>query len=384
MVDPLWLLAPILLFLIAAYFFRRERQRRLGLERTSRQVTQREQELEKSQIRLEEMMQAVAVSSSEALIVCDESLIVKLANPRAEGLFGPMLEGLSVITYTRSQPLEQLLIDTVSASGEEVLERVIRIHDKPHRASVYKVGEFFGLALEDISEFQRLSRARQDMVANLSHELRTPLTSLRLLADTLRSPAGSGHDVAQDLLLKIGAEVDTLEQIAQEMLDLAAIESGQQVVRLVRHKLQDILDVPLRRLSEQADRQGIEIVVNLPIEHYILADKDQAERAVLNVLHNALKFTPNGSTITIEAEGDRIPDSVTLLVQDEGPGIPPDDLDRIFERFYRGDRARNAPGTGLGLAIARHIMRAHGGKIWAENRPSPQQGAAFLLQFQIP
>ena len=330
------------------------------------------------------MMLAAAASSSEALIVCDELLIIQLANPHAEELFGSKRSGVSIISYTRSQPLEQLVIDAINSSGEEFLERVIRITDKPYRVRVHKVGDFYGVALEDISEFQRLSRARQDMVANLSHELRTPLTSLRLLADTLRSPAGSSPEVAQELLSKIGAEVDTLEQITQEMLDLAAIELGQQVVRLVRQKLQDVLDEPLRRLSEQAERQGVEIIVTLPVEYHILADKDQAERAVQNVLHNALKFSPQGSTITIEAEPDRVPDSITLLIRDEGPGIPPEDLERIFERFYRGDRARNAPGTGLGLAIARHIMRAHGGKIWAENRPSPQQGATFLLQFQIP
>lgn len=384
MIEFWWVLPLILMSIGAILLLQRERRRRLGLERSRRRETQRERALQEAQERITRMVQVVAASSGEALLVCDDALVVHLSNPKAEAIFGTLQPGSSIITYTRSQPLEQIVIDSIASSGEDVLERIVRIEDRPNRARVHKVGEFLGLAIEDISEFQRLSRARQDMVANLSHELRTPLTSLRLLSDTLRSPAGSDPEVAQDLLSKIGAEVDTLEQIAQEMLDLAAIESGQQVVRLVRQKLQDIIDEPLRRLDEQADRQGVEITVNMPTEHYVLADKDQAQRAVLNVLHNALKFTPEGSVITIEAASDRMPDSVTLLIKDEGPGIPPEDLERIFERFYRGDRARNAPGTGLGLAIARHIMRAHGGKIWAENRPSPQAGAIFLLQFQIP
>jgi two-component system phosphate regulon sensor histidine kinase PhoR len=384
MLELQWLLPIVALFTLLLFLWRRERRARLEIERARRQADAREKELEASQYRIDAFLQAVAVSSGEGLIISDETLSVLYTNPRAESLFGPWQTDVSIISYTRNQPLEQLMIDARSNIGDEPLERVVRIQERPHRARVQRYGEIFGLALEDISEFQRLSRARQDMVANLSHELRTPLTSLRLLSDTLRSPAGSSPEVAQDLLSKIGAEVDTLEQIAQEMLDLAAIESGQQVVRLVQLKLQDILEGPLRRLKEQADRQEVEIIVNLPIEHYVLADRDQAERAVQNVLHNALKFTPGGTRITIEAESDRVPDSVILLIKDEGPGIPPEDLERIFERFYRGDRARNAPGTGLGLAIARHIMRAHGGKIWAENRSTPQSGAVFLLQFQVP
>jgi two-component system phosphate regulon sensor histidine kinase PhoR len=384
MLELQWLLPIVALFTLLLFLWRRERRARLEIERARRQADAREKELEASQYRIDAFLQAVAVSSGEGLIISDETLSVLYTNPRAESLFGPWQTDVSIISYTRNQPLEQLMIDARSNIGDEPLERVVRIQERPHRARVQRYGEIFGLALEDISEFQRLSRARQDMVANLSHELRTPLTSLRLLSDTLRSPAGSSPEVAQDLLSKIGAEVDTLEQIAQEMLDLAAIESGQQVVRLVQLKLQDILEGPLRRLKEQADRQEVEIIVNLPIEHYVLADRDQAERAVQNVLHNALKFTPGGTRITIEAESDRVPDSVILFIKDEGPGIPPEDLERIFERFYRGDRARNAPGTGLGLAIARHIMRAHGGKIWAENRSTPQSGAVFLLQFQVP
>ncbi len=380
----LWWLLPLILLTALVVLLRRERQRLLSLERTRRLVIQREKDLEDARQRSEKMLLASSMSSSEALIVCDRTLEIQFANRYAEALFGVLRAGSSIISYTRSQPLEQLIIDAVNASGDEFLERVIRIHDRAHRVRVNREGEFLGIAIEDISEFQRLSRARQDMVANLSHELRTPLTSLRLLSDTLRSPAGSSPEVAQDLLSKIGAEVDTLEQIAQEMLDLAAIESGQQVVRLERLKLQDILAEPLRRLDEHADRQGVEITVDIPVELFVLADKDQAGRAVQNVLHNALKFSPEGSRIMIEAEAGRLPDSITLLIKDEGPGIPPEDLERIFERFYRGDRARNAPGTGLGLAIARHILRAHGGRIWAENRPTPQSGAVFLLQFQTP
>jgi two-component system phosphate regulon sensor histidine kinase PhoR len=242
--------------------------------------------------------------------------------------------------------------------------------------------EGIGLSLADISELLRLERARQDMVANLSHELRTPLTSLRLLVDTLISPTGKNPEVAKDLIKKMASEIDTLEQISQEMLDLAAIESGRQVVRLVPERLTDIVGIPLARLEDQAVRKNVSLLVAVAPDMIVLADRDQASRAVLNVLHNAIKFSPSGGMVRVEADEEVDQRKIVLRVQDSGEGIPPAELARIFERFYRGDRARQTPGTGLGLAIARHIMQAHGGRIWADNQVPPQSGAVVYLEFE--
>jgi two-component system phosphate regulon sensor histidine kinase PhoR len=289
---------------------------------------------------------------------------------------------VSLISFTRSIQLEQLVSDVIELPEGGTVVRVINLSDRPHRASARKTNGVVGLTISDVGEIQRLSRARQDMIANLSHELRTPLTALRLLSDTLRSPAGSDADVAAELVLKIGAEVDELEQMAQEMLDLSAIESGQQVVRMVPIALREILHGPLARIEDQAKRREVTVRARIPGELEILVDREQASRAVLNVLHNAVKFTVRGSEISLEAWPDEADESVILAICDMGPGIHPGEIDRIFERFFRGDRARVAPGTGLGLAIARHIMRAHGGRIWAENRPPPESGAIFYLAFQ--
>jgi two-component system phosphate regulon sensor histidine kinase PhoR len=219
-------------------------------------------------------------------------------------------------------------------------------------------------------------------VANLSHELRTPLTALRLLADTLQVPAGEDPSTARELASKISAEVDTLSQMTQEMLDLAAIESGRQVVRLVATRLAEVVARALDGHADQVRRQGLRIRVDVPADLEILADPAQAARAVGNVLHNAVKFSPAGGAVEIRGRVDEAGGLVTLSVADEGPGIPPDELERIFERFFRGDRSRGTPGTGLGLAIVRHILRAHGGEAWAEDRQPPQRGAIFSLHFQ--
>jgi len=245
-----------------------------------------------------------------------------------------------------------------------------------------RADEGVGIALLDVAEMQRLGRARQDMVANLSHELRTPLTALRLLADTLQAPVGQDPSTARDLASKIGAEVDTLSQMTREMLDLTAIESGRQVVRLVPSRLVEVVRTAVERLGDQAARREIRMEAEIPAELEVLADVDQAARAIGNVLHNAVKFSPDGGAIEIHAWPEADGEQVILSITDNGPGIPPDELDRIFERFFRGDRSRGTPGTGLGLAIVRHILRAHGGEAWAEDRQPPQRGAIFYLRFR--
>jgi two-component system phosphate regulon sensor histidine kinase PhoR len=186
----------------------------------------------------------------------------------------------------------------------------------------------------------------------------------------------------QGLAVKVAAEVDTLQQMAQEMLDLAAIESGRQVVRLVPESLMQIVLKPLGQMADQARRQQIRLSNEVPEDLMVLADREQVARAVGNILHNALKFTPAGGEVSLAAHHDQAQNRIVLSISDSGPGIPPDELERIFERFFRSDRARGTPGTGLGLSIARHILRAHGGEVWAENRMPPQGGAVFHLALQ--
>lgn len=356
---------------------RRDRQKILSLRRSESQLRR---ELAAIADELKGWRAGLA-SAADPMLVANQNLEVQLANQAALTLFGPLTPGASLMRYVKSLDLEQLAAQAQeqAASGEPQ-EQVVDIDDRPYLAHVLATEADLGIVLTDVAEVQRLARARQDMVANLSHELRTPLTSLKLLADTLQTTTGRDPAVAGDVAAKIGREVDLLHQMFQEMLDLAAIESGRQVVRLVPTAVAEIVASALDQLSDQAQSSDLRFQTDVADGLKILADSDQARRALVNVMHNAIKFSQPGGVVQVSAV--REDDQIVLSVMDDGPGLSPDELDRIFERFYRGDRARGTPGTGLGLAIARHIMGAHGGRIWAENQPMPRSGAVFKLAFQ--
>ncbi len=359
----------------------RERLRlRREVNRAAERLTRLQAEVETQSRLLRSSLQA----TGDLVLVVDSDLRLLLSSPAARAFFGEPQPGATLISYARSAELERLALDAVRRiGGEAELERTIRLGQVTLLARARNMeDQGAAIALTDMTEMQRLARARQDMVANLSHELRTPLTSLRLLADTLLTPAAGDPGVARELVRKIASEVGVLEQMTSEMLDLAAIESGQQVVRLLPTSLLDIVNEPVARLAEDASRRGVRFEVDLPAGMLVLADRDQAIRALGNVLHNAIKFSPSPGVVQIWAAFDEGEGKVRLTVRDHGPGIPPEELDRIFERFYRGDRSRGTPGTGLGLAITRHILRAHGGTIWAENAPPPESGALFHLEFR--
>jgi signal transduction histidine kinase len=329
----------------------------------------------------EGLLQGAINATEDLLLVTDLDLQVQYVNLASQQFFG-VLEGTpSLIGFTGNLELESLAMEVKELGVGEEIERVILVKDRPHRVRALTMSTGVGLALTNIAELQRLSRARQDMITNLSHELRTPLTSLRLLADTLRGPAGQEPGVAHDLVEKIVVEVDQLHQMSEELLDLAAIESGRQVMRLVPVAVGDLLLGPVERLKDQAERRNVSTILKLDPEMRVLADREQAARAVLNVLHNAIKYSPEGGEVVISAEEVPEEGRVILSITDAGPGIPPDELERVFERFYRSNWAWGTPGTGLGLAIARHILQAHGGRIWAENRRLPERGAIFHLAF---
>lgn len=234
------------------------------------------------------------------------------------------------------------------------------------------------VTLQDVSEVQRLGRARRDMVANISHELRTPITSIGLLVETLTKGAYRDAELAPALLGKVALELDTLQQLAQEMLDLAQIESGQSLLRLIPADVAELADAAVTRLAPQAERKRLTLAVAPPPGPRALADPEQVGRVLRNLIHNAIKFAPPGGRIELTWHEDD--EWVTLAVADNGPGIATEDRERVFERFYRADRSRAGEGSGLGLAIARHIVQGHGGRIWVESEYG--QGATF--RFTLP
>jgi two-component system phosphate regulon sensor histidine kinase PhoR len=222
------------------------------------------------------------------------------------------------------------------------------------------------VVLQDLTRVRRLETVRRDFISNISHELRTPLASLKALADTLRDGALEDPPAAQRFLDRMEVEVDALTQMVQELLELSRIESGQVGFEMAQVPVVNVVRPPVERLRPQAERAGLQLSIDLaPDLPPILADAERVRQVITNLVHNAIKFTPPGGEVAISAtagEGE-----VIISVRDTGVGIPADDLPRIFERFYKADRARSGGGTGLGLAIAKHIVLAHGGRIWAES-----------------
>jgi two-component system phosphate regulon sensor histidine kinase PhoR len=236
--------------------------------------------------------------------------------------------------------------------------------------------------LEDVTELRRLQRIRAEFIDNLSHELRTPLTTIRLLTERLLAEL-DGLDVpprVRERVATIDVETGHLVQMVNELLDLSRIEQAATQLHLDVVPVGPLVEGAVARLATFAERQAVDLVTSLPADPWlppVRGDADRLGQVLVNLLHNAVKFSPAGRRVTVSAEP--VSAEVVVSVADEGPGIPKGDQNRVFERFYKVDRARprTGGGTGLGLAIARHIVSAHGGRIWVESEEG--QGATFRV-----
>ncbi len=236
------------------------------------------------------------------------------------------------------------------------------------------------VVLRDVTDLRRLEGVRRDFVANVSHELRTPLTSIRALVETLETGAVEDPEMEREFLGRIVQEVDRLTTLVEDLMDLARLESGRGVGRLEDAETANLLLTAGERLREQVERAGLELLYDLPESlPAVLVERRRIEQVVINLVHNAIKFTPPGGTITIAARqhGERI----AVEVSDTGVGIAPDEVERLFERFYKSDKARRSDGTGLGLAIAKHIVQAHRGEISVRSQPG--KGATFTFTLPV-
>jgi len=243
------------------------------------------------------------------------------------------------------------------------------------------------LVVDDVSELRRLQRIRTEFIDNLSHELRTPLTAVSLLAETLSREA-EGPDVVlppkmRDRIGKIEIETGHLVQMVNELLDLSRIESGGELALVDGLDMGGLAAQSAERLRLFADRQGVALRVEAPDGlPSIRGDAARLGQVVVNLVHNAVKFSPDGGEIVVQVRPDGA--EIVTSVQDHGVGIPRDAQDRVFERFYKVDRARMRAeaggGTGLGLAIARHVVEQHGGRIWVES----SEGSGSTFSFALP
>lgn len=339
---------------------------------------QRLAEVELERDGLESQIAALEVAQIDAVLILGAQGSILRLNAAAHEIFGPgAIPGESLMTVTRSAEMDDWVTSALLRQGE--VDAQVNLAGLPYRIRVQVAeGGVAVVVLREMSELQRLGRARRDFIANISHELRTPLTSIRLLVESLMAGGAPVTPEIQGSLEKVNTEVSALEQMSQELLDLAQIESGQAVVRLVPIQVQDLMTSAVGRLRLQAERKDQDLSVQVDESLEALADRDQIARALGNLVHNAIKFTQEGGQIRLTAR--RNGSDIVIAVADNGAGIVPADQSRVFERFFRGDRARlRQSGTGLGLAIAKHVVEAHGGRIWVESQGLPGRGTTFFI-----
>ena len=393
-IDGWWMVVVLLAAIIAvqgfAYHRLKERLRREANEtfRLNQKLSDTRHELAEVNARRKKLLAA----ATQALIIIESDFTISSANKVAKRLFGKYSKGVSLMAWTRQHQLQELVERTLEGEKLPPIYFVWADKNLEARARVIKENKepvAVALAIHDVTELEHLSRARRDFVANISHELRTPLASLQLLTETLLNGALDDRQMALGLVNKIAAQTDTLSQMAQEILDLSMIESGKAPLRMAPFSLRSIVQTQIDQLSPQAQRKKLTLQTDIPDDIEVLVDKTMIGRVVINLIHNAIKFTDQGgvtvstsnngnNTSSSEADGDGW---VTVSVSDTGMGIAPEELPRIFERFYKIDRARERKGTstGLGLAIAKHIVEGHGGQIWAES-----SGAGTTFYFTLP
>ncbi len=325
---------------------------------------------------------AVLEQMTDGVLIADANGQIQFANPAAEKLFeSPNAVGRTIVEVIRHHQLvaawrhcrqtSAIQSESVELPARRQFLQLIVIPDHHAGGSL--------LLVQDLTRVRRLETVRRDFISNISHELRTPLASLKALTETLQDGALSDPEAGPRFLGRIVTEVDALTQMAQELLDLSKIESGQVALNLAPVSPKKILMSAADRMKMQAERAGLSLQMvcddDLPD---VRADQVRLEQVLVNLIHNAVKFTRSGGEVSLLAES--VTGAARFAVKDSGIGIPLDDVPRVFERFYRVDKSRTGSGTGLGLSIARHIVEAHNGKIWVES----EEGRGSTFYFSIP
>jgi two-component system phosphate regulon sensor histidine kinase PhoR len=342
-------------------------------------------------------VEAVLRSLSDVVIATDARGRIALFNAAAERAFQVeerQALGQPVLAVARLAGLAEGFSSALAGESVEVreistttpVERTYEALLAPVRRSDGTISGAVAV-LHDVTEVRRLERVRSEFVANVSHELRTPLTSLQGFVETLQDGAADDPATLHRFLGIIANETARLGRLVDDLLDLSRLESGRLELRLSPVDLSGLLQRAVAFYAPAARAKRLTLAAAVPPGlPPVPGDEDLLEQALRNLVDNAVKYTPEGGRVDVSAEGISYPDQrreVVVRVADTGPGIPPEHLPRLFERFYRVDRARSRQvgGTGLGLAIVKHIVERHGGRAWVESAPGA--GAAFSVALPV-
>jgi two-component system phosphate regulon sensor histidine kinase PhoR len=338
------------------------------------------------QVRDRARMEAILAGMIEGVIVVDAQGRLQLVNDAARhmlrlgelGIGRPYIETirLPAIAELVPQALDGKTPDALQFSPPRDPSRTIMANAAPAAGAPAQHGVI--LVLHDITDLRRADQIRRDFVANVSHELRTPLTAIRGYVEALNEEDTTAEDRKRFLDI-VGRHTRRMERLVKDLLRLARLDAGQETLELSPCDTRALVTGVVAEVTSAADDKGQRLEVGIARgAETVRADPAKLHDAVRNLVSNAIAYSPERSTIRIEANaaGDR---RVEIVVADEGPGIPDEDISRVFERFYRVDksRARDPGGTGLGLAIVKHLVELHGGSVRAEN--GPNGGARFTI-----
>ncbi len=319
--------------------------------------------------------EAVLASMAEGVLAVDsEERVLSLNRAAAELIGGKQIDirGRSLQEVVRNADLRRFasraLVSSERIEDELVLrgerERILRVHGAALR-DVSGRGIGAVIVLNDVTEYHRLERIRRDFVANVSHELKTPIASIKGFVETLLDGAIDHREDAVRFLNIVAGQADRLNSIIEDLLSLSKIERSEEATDLLLEptRLKPMLEAAVNDCQPLAAERQITVLLDCAERLEAVANSPLLEQAIVNLLENAIKYSEPGSTVRIVA--DKSTDEVAIAVVDEGCGIEAEHLPRLFERFYRVDKARSRKlgGTGLGLAIVKHIVQAHGGQI---------------------
>ncbi len=354
-----------------------------GFNRMSDQLSSREMELRESGQRLTTVLEGMA----EGVISLDDRQRVVLANAAAGRLmsFSPSdAQGRPLLEVVRSHKLHAALVECQADQESRRVE--IEMGDQEPRAlSVYanllteEPTTRFILVIQDVTELRRLESMRQEFVANVSHELKTPLSAIKAYAETLSQGALDDRDNRLRFVQNIEDQAERLHQLILDLLSLARIESGQQAFDIGTVDVQEVVTSCLKQQQAQvaAKRLTINSDAHTPNLN-VVADEEGVRQILNNLINNAIKYTPEGGSITVAWKGEA--EYGVIEVRDSGIGIPAQHLPRLFERFYRVDKARSRElgGTGLGLSIVKHLTQSFNGRVDVESEPG--RGTTFTVR----
>lgn len=383
-----WILLGLALAALAALhlYWRRRFFRAQAEARHLQEQSRREQ----SQVALHIQAQQEIIFNSmlEGLLLLDRQGRIQMANRALTKLFGieSDIRSRSIMEALRLHELDEL-VDVVarekrvegfelkiSAPGERWLEvngAAVLDGSGGHQGTV--------LVFHDLTRLKQLERVRTEFVANVSHELRTPLSLIKGYVETLIDGASQDPAVASRFLHTIDRNAERLKRLIEDLLTLSELESGRMQLNVQSVSLPELADAAIDDYQSKAAARGVRLEKQVPALR-VRADVDRLQQVLGNLIDNAIKYGRPEGMVTIRAvtTQDRF---AKISVHDDGPGIPPEALERIFERFYRVDKARSREqgGTGLGLAIVKHIVLTHGGKVWASSEPGKGTVVVFTL-----